>query len=462
MDNLQRTPPHNRDAEVAVLGGCMFPEAIHRIDWLMSSAFYREAHARTFDAMQDLAEAGKGIDLLTLTAKLRGNGDLEAVGGEAYLGAVVDAVPTAAGIVIHAGIVRDHAVLRELIIASTEIIARASDPEMSADLEKFVTQAERTICDIAARRHTHGLQFRSLDEIIPDVFEEIEEAYSGPAGPGIPSGLRELDRLTGGFFPGQLIVIGGRPGMGKTALAVRLAANMAQVGRKVAFFSFEMSENEIGQRLLSMASGVSLLDIRTGSLTEDDFKALPKVLEKVSRLPVYVNDDGGLRPSEGFSALRRLRAERGGIDAVFIDYLQLMDMGGRAENRTQEISKMTRQIKLMAVEFRVPVFLMSQLSRKTESRDNPRPVLADLRGSGSIEQDADVVFFPYRPIVYSHDPEDEGKADIIIGKQRNGPAGAEIPMYFEARTANFTEPAMARDSPTCFAAWADSISPIRD
>ncbi len=437
MDNLQRTPPHNRDAEVAVLGGCMFPEAIHRIDWLMPSAFYLSAHSLIFDAMQALAEAGKGIDLLTLTAKLRGNGDLKAVGGEAYLGALIEAVPTAAGIVIHAGMIRDDAILRELIIASTEIIARAQADV--TDVPAFVAQVEKTICAIAADGQSRGPGFESLDALIPGAFEEIEAAYQGPTGLGIPSGIEGLDRLTGGFFPGQLIVIGGRPGMGKTALAVRLAANMAQAGRKVAFFSFEMSKNEILQRFFSLASGVPLLDIRTGRLTSADWQALTKATARVSRLVVHIDDRQALRPSEGFSRLRKLRAEIGGLDAVVIDYLQLMDLGRRAENENQAITEITRALKKMAGELGVPVILLSQLSRKTEGRDNPRPVLADLRGSGSIEQDADVVFFPYRPIVYSHDPEDEGKADIIIGKQRNGPAGGSVPMEFTARTANFTE-----------------------
>tara|TARA_Y100000310_G_scaffold329265_1_gene398763 strand:+ start:16 stop:684 length:669 start_codon:yes stop_codon:yes gene_type:complete len=214
---------------------------------------------------------------------------------------------------------------------------------------------------------------------------------------------------------------------------------MAAAGRKVAFFSFEMTPIEMLNRFLSIEAGVSLLDIRTGWLTDADYRALTKATAGVSALPVYLNDARTLKPSEGFSALRRLRAKIGGLDAVVIDYLQLMSVGRRVENRTQEITEITRELKKMAGELGVPVILLSQLSRKTEGRENPRPVMGDLRDSGSIEQDADLILFPFRPVVYSGKPEDEGIADLIIGKQRNGPGGDVIPLRFEARTADFTQ-----------------------
>jgi replicative DNA helicase len=431
------TPPNNIDAEQAVLGAMLLdPGCAGSVSWLRPAAFYRSAHRIIYGVMISMAEAGDRIDLVTLIQGLRSSGALEKVGGEAYIAALLDATPSSTGIGHHAAIVRDQAMLRDIVDVSRESIDQvaAGVPDVPA----FAAQVERALCEISAERHGRRIGFRPLEDLVGDAFSEIEAAYEGPDGLGVTSGIEGLDRLTGGFFAGQLIVIGGRPGMGKTALAVRLALNMAESGRRVAFFSLEMSANEIVQRFLSLISGVPLIDIRTGRLDSASFQALTRASESIGRLGVHVLASDGLRPPEAASALRRMRSEAGALDAVVIDYLQLMQSGAGRENRTQEISEITRALKGLAVEFQAPLILLSQLSRRTEGRDNPRPICSDLRDSGSIEQDADLVLFPYRPEVYTREASDAGTADLIIGKQRNGPAGESIPLHWDNRTAGFS------------------------
>ncbi len=436
---LHKVPPQNLEAEQAVLGAVLlengaFPKVLENIK---EKHFYREAHRKIFLAMQDLFERNEPIDLLTLTDRLRKHSSLEEVGGEAYLAALVDAVPTAAGAVHHSRLVKEKALLRDLISAATEIIARGY--EGTDEVESFIDQAERVIFEISQDRISQS--FVSMNDVLKSTFKTIEELYERKElVTGVPTHFTDFDRLTAGLQPSDLIIIAGRPSMGKTAFALSIAQNVGTQSKlPVGVFSLEMSREQLVIRLLCSLARIDIQRLRTGFLEKNDWPRLTTAAGKLAEAPIYIDDSAALTALDIRARSRRLHAERG-LSLIVVDYLQLIRGRGRIENRQQEITEITRSLKELAKELNVPVIALSQLSRQVEQREGHRPQLADLRESGAIEQDADVVAFIYRPEVYERDDdrrrELEGEAEIIVAKQRNGPIG-NIPVSFIKEYARF-------------------------
>ncbi|MFQ5911963.1 MAG: replicative DNA helicase [Nitrospinota bacterium] len=423
---LHKVPPQNVEAEQAVLGAVLldnsaFPKVLEAI---RDKHFYREAHRKIFTAMADLFERNEPIDLLTLTDRLRKNVSLEEVGGESYLAALVDAVPTAAGVSHHARLVKEKALLRDLISAATEIVAQGY--EATEEVETFIDNAERVIFEISQDRISQS--FVSMSDVLKSTFKTIEELYERKElVTGVPAGFTDFDRLTAGLQPSDLIIVAGRPSMGKTSFALSIAQNVGTQNKlPVGVFSLEMSKEQVVIRLLCALARIDIQKLRTGFLDKNDWPRLTTAAGKLAEAPIYIDDSAALTALDIRARARRLKAERG-LSLIVVDYLQLVRGRGRVENRQQEITEITRSLKELAKELRLPVMALSQLSRQVEHREGHRPQLADLRESGAIEQDADVVAFIYRPEVYERDEEKrqeiEGKAEIIIAKQRNGPVG---------------------------------------
>ncbi|MFQ5691741.1 MAG: replicative DNA helicase [Nitrospinota bacterium] len=445
---LHRVPPQNLEAEQAVLGAALldnsaFPKILEVIK---ERHFYREAHRKVFSAMLELFERNEPIDLLTLTDRLRKSARLEDVGGESYLAALVDAVPTAAGATHHARLVKEKALLRDLISAATEIVARGY--EGREDAESFIDQAERVIFEISQDRISQS--FISMSHVLKSTFKTIEELYERKElVTGVPAGFTDFDRLTAGLQPADLVIIAGRPSMGKTAFALSLAQNVGTMNKlPVGIFSLEMSKEQLVIRLLCALARIDIQKLRTGYLDKGDWPRLTTATGKLTEAPIYIDDSAALTALDIRARARRLKAERG-LDLIIVDYLQLIRGRDRSENRQQEITEITRSLKELAKELHIPVVALSQLSRQVEHREGHRPQLADLRESGAIEQDADVVVFIYRPEVYERDEERrsaiEGQAEIIIAKQRNGPIG-NVPVTFIKEYARFESISRREDS----------------
>ncbi len=446
---LQKLPPQNLEAERAVLGAILienasFPKAL---ELLREKHFYREAHRRIFSAMTELFERNESIDLLTLAERLRKQSCLEEVGGEAYLAALVDAVPTAASVSSHARLVKEKALLRDLISAATEIISQGY--EGADDIEEFIDQAEQVIFDISEDRIRPS--FTTLNDVLKLSFKTIEDLYErGDQVTGVATGFKDFDDMTGGLQPSDLIIIAGRPSMGKTALCLNLAEYVGtQQHLPVAIFSLEMSKEQLATRLLCAEARIDLKNLRTGRLSKSDWPELTRAAGVLAEAPIYIDDTPGLTSLDIRARSRRLRAEKG-LDLIIVDYLQLIHGRSRAENRQQEITEITRSLKELAKELRLPVVALSQLSRQVEHRGGERiPQLADLRESGAIEQDADVVAFIYRPEMYEQDEEKRrelaGQTKVIVAKQRNGPTGI-FPLTFIRKYAKF-ENSSARQEP---------------
>jgi len=417
-----KLPPQSLEAEESVLGAMLLDkEAVIRAgELLQSEDFYREAHRKLFDCMLHLSERGEPVDLVTVTEELRRREDLETVGGAAYVGRLANTVPTAANVAHYARIVEERAVLRRLLEAATAI-AR-SVYAGAEDVDTILDQAEQLVFAVSrgVRSHRHV----SIREVLVQLFERIEYLYENKGRAiGVPTGFPKLDELTAGLQPSELIILAARPGMGKTTLALNIAAGAA-LNHQVpaAVFSLEMSRNEVAQRLLCSEAGVNGHRLRTGYLREDDWPKLSRALGRLSEAPIFIDDTPGISVMELRARARRLRSDHA-IGLVVVDYLQLMRTGGRTENRQQEIADITRALKALARELDVPVMALSQLSRAVEQRENRRPQLSDLRESGAIEQDADVVAFIY----YGPESEQEpgrDAAEIIVAKQRNGPVGS--------------------------------------
>ncbi len=429
-----RQTPWSEEAELSVLGGMLIDgDAVAQaIELLGDDAFHKEANRRVFRAMVRLYNRGEVIDVVTLSDELKSAAELEAAGGMPYLAQLVDAVPTAANISYYCRILRDKAVLRRLIGASSQIIRDAYEAA-AGDVDETLDIAEQRIFEIAQAQQRTG--FVWIKEILWPAFERIEELQRRPGTvTGVPSGFPELDRLTAGFQPSDLIVLAGRPAMGKTALALNFAQYAAiEAELPVAIFSLEMSKESLVQRLLCGEGRVDSSRLRRGTLQDEEYTRLATAAGLLNTAPVWIDDAPAISSLELRAKARRLRAEVD-LGLVVVDYLQLMT-GPRAENRQQEITAISRSLKAVAKELKVPIIALSQLSRAPEQRADHRPVLADLRESGAIEQDADLVMFVYREEVYrsreelQQDPTLEGKADLIVGKQRNGPTG-EVPLYF--------------------------------
>jgi replicative DNA helicase len=434
-----KLPPQNVEAEQSVLGGILIEnEAINKVmEILTFDDFYRDAHRRIFNALISLSERDEPADLITLTNELRKIDQLDSIGGASYLASLIDSVPTAANIEYYAKIVKEKAILRKLIETSTDIITQSYEDR--GDVEGFLDEAERAIFEISEKRVKPS--FYSIRDIVKESFKTIERLFEKKElVTGVPSGFKELDRLTAGFHASDLIIVAGRPSMGKTALCLNLAQYAAIEKRiPVAIFSLEMSKEQLVIRMLCSEAQVEGTRLRTGFLTESDWPKLTLAAGNLSDAPIFIDDSAAISVLELRAKSRRLKGDYG-LGMLIIDYLQLMKGRTRVESRQQEISEISRSLKALAKELNIPVIAVSQLSRKTEERQGMRPQLSDLRESGAIEQDADLILFLYRDEVYnrSEDNPNKGKAEVIIGKQRNGPIG-KIEMAFLDKFTTFKE-----------------------
>ncbi len=432
-----RQVPWSEEAELSVLSAMLIDgDAVARaIETVDDSAFYREANRRVYRAMVRLYSRGEVIDVVTLSDELKSAGELEGAGGMAYLARLVDAVPTSANIEYHCRILRDKSVLRKLIDSATDIVREAYDAP-AGEVDDTLDRAEQRIFQIAQASQRQG--FVWIKEILWPTFERIEELQSRPGSvTGVPSGFPDLDNLTAGFQKGDLIIVAGRPSMGKTALAMNIVQHAA-IDKEVpvAVFSLEMSKEALVQRLLCAEGRVDSGRLRRGRLQDDEYARLATAAGHLNTAPIWIDDSPAITALELRAKARRLAAEVD-LGLIVVDYLQLMTGPRKAENRQQEISAISRSIKAVSKELNVPVVALSQLSRAPEQRTDKRPLLADLRESGAIEQDADLVLFVYREEAYrkADDLVDEsgesieGKVELIIGKQRNGPTG-RVDLYF--------------------------------
>jgi len=416
-----RLPPHNHEAEQALLSGILIDaDALGKVlEIINPDDFYRETHRKIFESMLSLYERNEPTDLLTVGDELRKTSMLEAAGGMSYLATLVDQLPSAAHIASYARIVKEKAILRGLISAATEIIAKGQG-ENADDIDRFVDDAEQIIFKISEKRIRQG--FFPVKEIVKDSFKAIESLYEKKELlTGVTTGFRDLDRLTCGLQPADLIIVAGRPSMGKTAFALNIAENAACEKKVcVAIFSLEMSKEQLVQRMLCGLAKVDGSKLRGGFLRESDWPKLTRAAGKLSESPIFIDDTPALSVLEMRAKARRLKKEKG-LGLIVVDYLQLMRSSLHTDSREREISDISRSLKALAKELGVPVIALSQLNRSVESRTDKRPQLSDLRESGAIEQDADVIAFIYRDEVYNKNTADRGVAEIIIGKQRNGP-----------------------------------------
>ncbi len=443
-----RVPPQSLDAERSVLGAmCLSKEAIARsVERLDDRSFYRESHRKIWFAILGLFERGEAVDLITLREELERRAELEAVGGTAYLADLFEYVPTTANVDHHARIVAEKAILRHLIESSTANVEesyRAAEPAAA-----ILDRAQQRIFEISAARARQG--FLPMRKVMMDTFEIIQELYDKKSHvTGLESGYIDLDAKTAGFQRSDLIIVAGRPGMGKTSFCLNVAEHCA-VRRQVpvAVFSLEMSKEQVAQRMLCSQARVDSHRLRTGYLRDAEWSVLTRAAGELSAAPIYIDDSPAVSILEVRAKARRLATEVPALGLIVVDYLQLMRGGDDAENRTQEISRISQSLKSLAKELAVPVLALSQLSRAVEQRGGDRrPVLSDLRESGAIEQDADVVIFIYRPELYHPDDEEvRGIAEVIIGKQRNGPIGT-VKLAFISEYARFENLAQGGETP---------------
>lgn len=425
-----RMPPHNNEAEQSVLGSVLLrPEAlITAMEYLQTSDFYRRAHQLIFQAMIDLNDKNEEIDVVTVANVLETSKQLEDVGGTPYLAELANVVPTAANVEYYAKIVEDRSLLRRLIQASTDIISETY--EESDDVSTILDAAEQKILEVSERKNRSG--FVKISEVLKDSMEEIDQLYKNAEDiTGLSTGYRALDLMTAGLHEDELIILAARPGVGKTAFALNVAQNIGtSTDENIAIFSLEMGATQLVNRMLCAEGTINANNLRTGQLTEEEFEKLFVAMGSLSKSNIYIDDTPGIRVSEIRSKARRLMQERGGIGLIIIDYLQLIEGSGR-ESRQQEVSEISRQLKKLAMELNVPVIALSQLSRSVEQRQDKRPILSDLRESGSLEQDADIVAFLYREDYYrSEDGEDEEEqeednvVEVLIEKNRSGARGS--------------------------------------
>ena len=434
----ERVPPQNIEAEQAVLGAMLIKkEAIVEVqEILRPDDFYREAHRIVYEAMAELQNNDEAVDLVTLTEQLRKLEKLDKIGGISFVTQLANAVPTAANVTYYAKIVKETAELRNLINAATEIAGAAY--EDVENVETIMDEAEKKILAVASSQN--GGAFEPMKSIVMRTFERIDVLYESKGGlTGISSGFKDLDTLTAGLQKSDLILVAARPSMGKTAFTLNIASYVGLHGSRVAFFSLEMSKEQLMQRMLCSEGGIDASRLRTGQLDETEWNRLVETADKLSRAPVFIDDTAGITVMELRSKARRLKAEHG-LDLIIIDYLQLMQ--GRpsknGDNRQQEISEISRSLKALARELDVPVIALSQLSRSVESRQVKKPMLSDLRESGSLEQDADIVMFLYREDYYDKDTENKNITEVIIAKHRNGPVDT-IQLFFQKEFTKFRD-----------------------
>jgi len=422
QETLGRIPPNSLEAEQSVLGALLIDnEAVPAVaEILKPEDFYRQDHKEIFEAVMDLFEAGKPVDIISVKEQLKVRGTLEGVGGLEYLSSLSDIVPTTANVRHYAKIVEEKSLLRKLIKASGEIMNLGF--EASEDVAIITEEAQKRIFDILQQRSSKG--FYPIKEILLDSFNKLEELYNSKGYiTGVPTGFSDLDTKTAGLHPADLILVAARPAMGKTSFALNLAQYASIHARiPVAIFSLEMSKEQLVNRILCSEAMVDSQKIRTGKLDEEDWTKIAGALGPVSEAPIYIDDTPGLTIMEIRAKCRRLKLEKN-IGLIVIDYLQLMQGRGRSENRQQEISEISRALKILAKEINVPVVTLSQLSRAPETRSDHRPILSDLRESGAIEQDADLVVFLYREDYYNPEAEKKNVAEVILAKNRNGVTG---------------------------------------
>jgi len=433
-----RIPPHNLEAEMSILGGLMVdPYAWNEIVGVLNEDdFYKIAHRKIYSAIQDLANRSQPIDIITVSNLLKDRKDLDAIGGAAYLADVMNATPSAAHIRSYAQIVHDKALLRRLIHMSGEIVEKAFS-ESYSDVDSFLDEVEGQIFNLADKKNESGLT--GAAELIKVSIDRLTELSSRSSDfTGIPSGFQALDKMTSGFQPGEFVIIAARPSMGKTAFSLNIVQHAAIHEKKcVAYFSVEMAKEQLMMRMLASEARVNLGDLRVGSVSDH---AWPRLIDKASKMAeakIFIDDTSSISPFEVRAKCRRLQAQHG-LDLIMIDYLQLMDLKQKVESRERMVSEISRTLKAIAKELRVPVIALAQLNRGVEGRSDRRPMLSDLRESGSIEQDADVIMMLYREDYYDRDnPEIRGISEVIIAKQRNGPTGT-VKLKWEPSIGRFS------------------------
>ena len=436
---MEKLLPQNIEAECGVLGSIIIdPEAIVQVsDFLHADDFYRDAHHTIYEVILQLYEEHEPADFITICDELERRNKLEEVGGASYITSLINQVPTSGNVEFYARIVERTAILRRLIHAAGQIAAIAYE---EGDAEIALDKAEQLIFNIS-QRHARS-DFSHMRDVLAEYMNKLDKLHERRGSiVGVPTGFTDLDRMTGGLQKSDLIVLAARPGIGKTSLALSLAHNTAlKYHNSIAVFSLEMSKDQLAQRLLSMDARIDQQRLRTGIIEEDEWDRIVYAMDTLSELNIWIDDTAGISTMEMRSKARRLQAEHG-IDLIIVDYLQLMQatIGGRRnENRVQEISEISRSLKGLARELNVPVLALAQLSRAVESRQSKVPQLSDLRESGSIEQDSDIVMFIYRDDLYNQESERKNIADIIIAKHRNGPVG-EISLYFQASQTRFRD-----------------------
>jgi replicative DNA helicase len=431
-DSLEslKLPPNSVEAEQSVLGGLLLEnEALDRIaDILNQADFYRHDHRLIYTHITKLIEQNRPADIVTVAESLENSAELSSVGGIAYLGALAQNTPTAANIRRYAEIVRERSIMRKLVEVGSGIAESAYNPQ-GRDAQQLLDEAEAKIFQIAEGGNRSSQGFVNIQTLLPQVADRIDFLYQREnqgSVTGIPTGFDDLDEKTSGFQPGDLIIVAGRPSMGKTAFSLNIAENVALDTKKaVAVFSMEMGATQLATRMIGSVGRLDQHRMRNGNLEDEDWARLTTALGKLNDAPIFIDEGAGLSSFDVRARARRLHRQTGGLGLIVVDYLQLMSgTSGRAsENRATEISEISRSLKSLAKELEVPVVALSQLNRSVEQRPDKRPVMSDLRESGAIEQDADLILFIYRDEVYNPDSEDKGTAEIIIAKQRNGPIG---------------------------------------
>ncbi|MCE2570644.1 replicative DNA helicase [Motilimonas eburnea] len=436
-----KVPPHSFEAEQSVLGGVMLDnQAWDRVaEAVVDKDFYSRPHRLIFQVMESLANAGDPIDLITVSELLERDQKLEDVGGFAYLAEIAKNTPSAANIAAYANIVRERAVVRELIGVANEIAEAGYDPEGRGS-DELLDFAESKVFKIAESRANESEGPQGITSILEKTVDKIEDLFKNPQDgvTGVSSGYADLDKMTAGFQPSDLIIVAARPSMGKTTFAMNLAEHAAMTQDKPAIiFSLEMPSEQIMMRMLASLGRINQGSIRTGQLNDDDWARLSSTMGLLlEKCKMYVDDSSGLTPTEVRSRARRIAKDHGGVSMIMVDYLQLMRVPSLSDNRTLEIAEISKSLKALAKELKCPVIALSQLNRSLEQRADKRPINSDLRESGSIEQDADLIMFIYRDEVYNEDSAEKGVAEIIIGKQRNGPIG-KVRLTFQGQFSRF-------------------------
>ncbi|WP_372717074.1 replicative DNA helicase [Immundisolibacter sp.] len=420
-----KVPPHSIEAEQSVLGGLLLEHAAWELvaDRVTADDFYRQDHRLIFEAIRGVQDLGQPCDLITVSERLEQLEELERAGGMAYLGLLAGGVASAVNVATYADIVRERSIARHLIEVGSQIADSGFHPQ-GRSIAELLDEAEGRVFEIADRGARARSGFESIKDLLPAAVERLEKLYrSGVPLTGLSTGFSDLDRMTSGLHPAEMVIVAGRPSMGKTSFAMNMVESVAiRAGQPVAVFSMEMPAEQLALRMISSLGRVDAHRVRTGQLHEDDWPRVTSAVTLLGEANIFIDDTPALSPLDLRARARRLKRQHG-LGLIVVDYLQLMQVPGAKENRATEISDISRSLKALAKELSVPVMALSQLNRSLEQRPNKRPVMSDLRESGAIEQDADLILFIYRDEVYNEDSADKGKAEIIIAKQRNGPIG---------------------------------------